>query len=160
MLNREEIAALPAGPEFDELLGVGLGIVPSEKWHIVDKTDGGSYIKFNTQQEATSYHAKAQVEYPIGLLANGVVVLIRRWPAFSADIAAAWQVVERLTADGWGHKHHVLSAAAEQPGWQWTFMRPGGGLGAGIAGAEADTAPLAICRAALLALAPTPSQNS
>jgi hypothetical protein len=76
---------------------------------------------------------------------------------YSTDIAAAWLVVDKLTADGWGHKHLVLRAAAEYPGWQWTFMRPGGGRGAGIAGAEADTAALAICRAALQTPWPAPS---
>lgn len=64
---------------------------------------------------------------------------------YSTDIAAAWQVVEHLEAQGWGHKHNTLSAAAEQPGTQWTFRR-----GAQVHGAEALTPALAICRSAYL----------
>lgn len=68
--------------------------------------------------------------------------------AFSTDIAAAWQVVEKMQADGWGHKHLTHSQYAESPSVEWTFMQPGKGIRS-IVKAEAMTAPLAICLAAL-----------
>lgn len=76
-------------------------------------------------------------------------------PEFSTDIAAAWQVVEKLNADGWGHRHSVYSPAAERPGWAWEFA-----IGAKSFEGTAETAPLAICRAALLTVAnPAPSPS-
>jgi hypothetical protein len=76
-------------------------------------------------------------------------------PAFSLEIAAAWQLVEKLTIDGWGHRHTVYSPAAERPGWSWEFV-----IGRKRIEAMEETAPLAICKAALLvhleAVSPTP----
>lgn len=73
---------------------------------------------------------------------------------YSIDMADAWQVVEQMQADGWGHSHRVHSAAAQSPGCQWTFMQSGQGP-ASVCTAEADTPALAICRAALLVFSPT-----
>ena len=78
----------------------------------------------------------------------------RTWdttPCFSTDIAAAWQVVERMEADGWGHKHLFHSPGAEDPGYYWTFMKPGKGIRS-MSESHAETLPLAICLAALKAV--------
>lgn len=67
-------------------------------------------------------------------------------PTFSTDIAAAWQVVEHFVAKGWGMTILSPSHWAEV-GWtawidgEFTHEK-----------AEADTSPLAICRAALAAV--------
>lgn len=62
-------------------------------------------------------------------------------PPFSTDIAAAWKVVEALT----NHPGYEFWFTLEQMYEQWiaSFVF-------GDPGAKADTAPLAICRAALL----------
>lgn len=136
-LTREEIEQMPAGLGMDELIAALMAPKPSGQPH---------------------YYEEGQTAGPWKVCHVGAGIL--KWcttARYSVDIAAAWQVVEHLAAAGWGHKHQVFSAAAELPGWQWTFMRPGGGHGAGIAGVEAPTAPLAICRAALLAVAPAPT---
>lgn len=74
-------------------------------------------------------------------------------PHFSTDIAAAWQVVEKLVAEGycpallyddeghWGLFFDGVSQAEAQPESYVVFTTP----------AWADTAPLAICLAALKA---------
>lgn len=61
---------------------------------------------------------------------------------YSIDPAAAWQVVERMREDGW---QCVISSRAD--GWYVLFER-----GHDSIDAEADTMPLAVCRAALAAI--------
>lgn len=65
------------------------------------------------------------------------------WPApYSTDIAAAWEVVERLAKT-----HRVLVSGGIKLPWQCDVMpHPF----ATPTFAEAETAPLAICRVALL----------
>jgi hypothetical protein len=62
---------------------------------------------------------------------------------YSTDIAAAWRVVEKMHADGW---FYDVGDEVETPEHYARFHRQSG---AGFA--LADTAPLAICRAALIA---------
>jgi len=71
-------------------------------------------------------------------------------PKYSTDIAAAWEVVERLERDGiflWklGREDHL-------PNWHVSMGR---NHGPDIE-SEGPTAPLAICRAALAAIGRTP----
>jgi hypothetical protein len=70
-------------------------------------------------------------------------------PAYSYDIAAAWQVVEKLApSEPWAGVHFNLYRCAH--GYQATFE--GGADGEEWKAEEcADTAPLAICLAALKA---------
>ena len=65
---------------------------------------------------------------------------------YSTDIAAAWEVTEKMRAANW---HIELSTCAEMKGpWYCHFQE------ATLAYAYASTAPLAICRAALKAVTP------
>lgn len=68
------------------------------------------------------------------------------WPV-SHDMAFAWRVVEHATAAG---LQVTLRYAPDprKPGWEATFSRAQGP----IASSDAQTAPLAICRAALRAV--------
>lgn len=66
-------------------------------------------------------------------------------PHYSTDIAAAWQIVEySLQQRGWGF--HSLDE-----GWSASFFVTGR---TSLILSHADTAPLAICRAAFLAVHP------
>lgn len=67
----------------------------------------------------------------------------------SSDIAAAWQVVEKLTANEWSSQFEFNKFC-----WWILFFRIDPVLPEEISEGvgEADTAPLAICRAALLAV--------
>ena len=60
-------------------------------------------------------------------------------PDYSTDIAAAWQVVEKLVSSGWG----AFGWDGFDHGHRWI-------VGFGNSRAEAATMPLAVCRAALL----------
>lgn len=61
---------------------------------------------------------------------------------YSTNIAHAWEVVDYLLAKGWS------SEVSGHGTWRAGFLS----AGTGWHRASADTAPLAICRAALLAL--------
>lgn len=67
-------------------------------------------------------------------------------PHYSTDIAAAWKVVEHMKADGW--QCHMRGWVNSND-WQCGFVHPGGQMSWNTA----DTAPLAICCAALRASA-------
>lgn len=72
-------------------------------------------------------------------------------PRYSTDIAAAWLVVEKLIADGWFPDVQFNDWGTES--WHATLMRRTDDERAdGYHGAQAASAPLAICRAALAAL--------
>lgn len=77
-------------------------------------------------------------------------------PFYSTDIGAAWMVVEKAIADGWFPEVQFNNWGAES--WYATMSRttddPLGGYASGVAA----TAPLAICRAALKAIASLPSR--
>lgn len=78
----------------------------------------------------------------------------------STNIAAAWEVVEKMRERGdW------VNLEGDKEGWMvevWPFTADDSWAGGGFYGedvkAKADTAPLAICRAALKALN-TPAQR-
>lgn len=74
-------------------------------------------------------------------------------PIYSEDIAAAWEVVEHLKSNGWAIR---LSNKMVDWAW-WAYVYE---YGSEHATAEAtvqeETAPLAICRAALQAVEATP----
>ena len=78
-------------------------------------------------------------------------------PRYSTDIAAAWEVVEKLVALGFVTVH--LSQGIKEPGWYASFFGDPATDGKG-GYARADTAPLAICRAALKATTPNPDGES
>lgn len=75
--------------------------------------------------------------------------------AYSSSVSASWQVVERMRAAGWS-----VCLADEQPGkphpegrpaWRCTFIPPDR-LAVDMADGWGDTAPEAVCRAALAAV--------
>lgn len=69
-------------------------------------------------------------------------------PAYSTSIEAAWQVVEKLKADGWWIA--VEHEAPDDPERAWgACLSPNPHL---PVWEMAETAPLAICRAALMAV--------
>ncbi len=69
----------------------------------------------------------------------------------STDIAAAWQVVERMRELGWFSSHTDLTIDSGQEWWSWHFtdIKPPGST---TVKAQGHTAPHAICLAALAAV--------
>ncbi len=86
-------------------------------------------------------------------LDNEIVVRIMGWPdqsmAFhpSTQIRDAWMVVEKMIAQGWEVSEAGYSRSLKK--WDFTF-----GNGCSFPGPLCDTAPEAICRAALAAVGP------
>ena len=68
-------------------------------------------------------------------------------PHYSTYIAAAWEVVEKLRADG--YRFRGVEEHDEDPGWRCLVGKPSFYPSYE---AHADTAPLAICPAALKAV--------
>ena len=89
-------------------------------------------------------------EHPLEELSLGLYTERIPVPRYSADIDAAWKVVERMRALGW---HIVIDS---RPGnWLVQFFSTDGRK---HSAASADLVPLAICRAAIAALS-TASAN-
>jgi hypothetical protein len=103
-----------------------------------------------------------RAKYPPGLVftadqlpAGAVQIHRATMPKYSENGSAAWDVVLRLFDSGWEAKPQ---RATDRDGFCWTFSRPLGPCrkhgsmkegGSGTLQAWAETAPLAICRAAL-----------
>lgn len=118
-LTREEILALPAGPELDELV---TRRIMTLVWN------GTGYSLYCEITGITTDYIAAEALRP-----------------FSTDITAAWQVV--ATLDDRSHSLSLRRYSGKRT-WLASFTavkRP-------LAEAEADTVPLALCRAALLAV--------
>ena len=74
---------------------------------------------------------------------------VKLCPNYSTDIAAAWEVVEKvLEDDSLGLSIYDTQLSFHRRDWIVHFIREKGMW----AGSEAETLPLAICRAALLAV--------
>lgn len=131
-MTKEEILAMEAGPELNALVAVYV-----EGWMQLDKHPGP-----NVPQAMLSPHTGKTVEpyngpwyYPPGfsLQGNGVEP-----PNYSTDIAAAFWAAEKM-ADCLHLRQY-----GEQGIWEASFCGYPGIKGHG------ESAPLAICRAALL----------
>jgi hypothetical protein len=74
------------------------------------------------------------------------------FPSYSTSIVAAWEVLEKMHDD----KGAIAEVIMEYDGTYWCWIGKDVPDGAGtkefVGSANADTAPLAICRAALLAV--------
>jgi hypothetical protein len=133
-MTEAEIREMPAGPEMDALVAeLVMGWRPYE--------NGRQYCDLSCGLPADRdvddfIHYSCSYEIPDD------------WSP-STDIAAAWLVVEKITARN--------PPFHESPEWGLELRQIGDGWGVRLYGshvpmleAEADTAPLAICRAALL----------
>jgi len=127
-MTREEILALEAGRELDALVAKKV-----MGWHLVrwaDETDGGRVWKGDAGEYRAPYSVDPNPKW--------------RWSP-STDIAAAWEVVDALMDNGIGlpqifHDGQLWVASVSDCTRKKSNM------------ASALTAPLAICRAALLAV--------
>ena len=72
------------------------------------------------------------------------------WPHFSTDIAAAWEVVEKMRKDGWGMTVDSLGFPGEE--WRAWFQCDVSHDYLKMEIGEAATAPHAICLTALKAV--------
>jgi hypothetical protein len=126
-MTDEEICNMPAGLEMDVLIAdTVLGLVECDRWR-AQRYYPPEYIK--DKGDCEHEHCR-----PVGFCTS-----------YSTDIAAAWEVVEKMRADGnepdvWvdGDGDWRCSVFVGEPPKEFSWYAP--------------TAPLAICRAALLAV--------
>lgn len=167
-----DIAMLEAGRELDALVAeLALGF-RWEEW----QTGRGLYDQENIKRGKRFHNNKLAFEEvpPMGQEA----VSTRPLPHYSTDIASAWAVVHEMRRRGFDFKmeqsgahhyvgsngrftvfnektmvsftcHNAVCSEEKGPGVDWHGAAGGNGHGAEL---EAETAPLAICRAALKAL--------
>ena len=121
-MTRDEILSMPAGLEMNAIVATHVMGAPEiiwEKWR-----DGERY-------PVIRYCPGDDVFHPV--------------PSYSTDIAAAWQVMERLRCD-WSEIHLTYTPR----GWYVLLADSFTGKKVTETGRQ-DSAPFAICRAALLA---------
>lgn len=106
------------------------GRIPCNEWHFLNLGSSGIRGWTNNRQHDSEKHNC----YPQG-----------QQPNYSTDIAAAWKVVERLTSTGFSISLVVLTSAAHA-----SFYIPNTRYS--VYAASSDTAPMAICLAALKAV--------
>lgn len=139
-MTRAELLALPAGEALDALVAERVMHLPPEQWRsrcYVERHSFDNYEFDGTDEHGWCYTCRECV----GAVGGKVP------PRFSTDIAAAWTVVEHLTASTGGLIGYGFQLTDCRPGLGWLadFQAPTrGNRGPG------ETAPLAICRAALL----------
>ena len=121
-----DVTTLEAGRETDALVAERLG------WKNV-RFDG----------EEVKIDAHSFTRYPMGWYGENPDRPLWRTeiPHYSTDIAAAWQVIERMAADGW-----ICDVFNRGDDWVCEMSRHD------VMVTDEAGAPLAICRAALLAV--------
>lgn len=137
-MTHDEIMKLEAGRELDKLVAEHVMEwriyegAPAPAW-MRETENGLEWVGFWPDEPNEEDYG-----WSFGLLGTAVFMP-------STDIAAAWQVVEKLRNDGYSDYHEY---GEDKTPW-WLFMKPDGHYDYC---AEAETDPLAICRAALLAV--------
>ena len=152
-MNRDEIQRLEAGRELDALVAekvMKLNCKKGISWKSDLSAFGGKgEIEFDS--EFTIEREWVQEGDYVIVFDDGQLGIM---PAYSTDIAAAWEVVEQLETmrPDILTDIHRISHNGERSGLQWAaHMRVIGGEGKYIY-ELAETVPIAICRAALLAV--------
>lgn len=108
---------------------------PHAKWLMPEKTlDKGIMLRPDIQIAAPETCRAANWSYMV--------------PPYSTDIAAAWSIVEAMTGKDWSV---VIRDDFVHGGWRCAFLT--GPWHRDFAVAAGDTMPIAICRAALAAIA-------
>jgi hypothetical protein len=138
--TREMILAEPAGRQMNAW--VELFVMSGElktMWTIETKDGTGIYDgPFDRESSAINALAKETWLHPVGAKVGNFQVA---WNAYSRDIADAWQVVEKMHESG--QYCGLWREGGDNSEWEID-------IGVSLPELSAPTAPLAICRAALL----------
>jgi hypothetical protein len=161
-VTTDEIRAMEAGRALDTLIAehvMGLRVVAHDWPYWLDPECGGyeaAMGRYDTDSSegAGPVYVPEHGKWPPSIesdLDRGEWAIVKPVPFYSDDIAAAWQVVERLLETGGFSLERQRYGAAPVPAGMWKAYVWGV---SGVTKVRADTAPLAICRAALLAVQP------
>jgi hypothetical protein len=131
-MTRDEILSMEAGRELDALVAEQVMGWKRETYSFNNWRDG-----------------KVESMELSGLMGPDGLREVDQFPFYSTDIAAAWEVVEKL------EEENIARLELTRLGWDWqktwrvSFFTTAVSEGAIV---EGDIVPLTICRAALLAL--------
>lgn len=143
--NWNEINELKPCFDLDALIGSDvMHHKPRWIWNVVNPEGTAICFTGESKRECEDWLADTLKRCPDSWVKNHRVDKRARWPRYSSDISDAWQVVEKMRKCGfdvsiwvYGSPNKVrVTIESSNHGPQFTF--------------KADTAPEAICKAALL----------
>lgn len=152
---RGGVEGLEAGRELDALVAVR--VMGWGHTHDIDYVEGDPWYSSCRQCGETGASGGAILDWEWG---DAPLPGCPVPPSFSTDIATAWRVVEKMRAAGYATIHVSCGCdihGVPVPGWYASFFQSAAIRGAS---ATADTAPLAICRAALAATTTHPTSKT
>lgn len=144
--NWNEINNLKPCFELDAVIGSDvMHIQPEWMWNVVNPEGTATCFSGDSKAECEHWLADTVQRCPDSWLKDYHVDKWARWPRYSTDISAAWQVVEKMRKAGfnvsiWAYDSPYkvrVTIESSSHGPQFSF--------------KADSAPEAICKAALLA---------
>ncbi len=145
-VTRDEILAMVPGPEMDEAVGKAIGAIPVIKWYVMNREETAYAMDFDRESEAKAWLNDKMTKFSDAWQAKGYHVVRQEiYRQYSKDISEAWTVAEKfdffqVENKGYGQKkYHAIVDVCEEDGTYST------------ADAFGETAPEAICKAALLA---------
>jgi len=137
---------MPAGREMDALVGKAIGAEPKKCWEILNADETATAFSAESRWEAERFLRDHLNRMPDSWLKDYHVGHWDFYKSYSTNIAAAWEVVEKLKDKNIFFIIHPWVDKCLLEVYGDSYRR--GNL-------SADTAPLAICRASLKALGVT-----
>ena len=148
-MTRDEIMSMEAGPEMDQMVGELIGDEPEIT--PVASDDGGKTACAMVDRQWGPWRSEHELRLWLeegqqrGLHLGFKIEACKTWPRYSTSISDAWEVVEKLPIDSQGLLIARCSVANADEYQAAIHVQ---GEAVWVSG---DTAPLAICRAALIA---------
>lgn len=111
-------------------------------WDSYHKNEAGEHVRDEPQPDSSYVGVGPNMiaEFKAGIRDATFGVI----PAYSTDIAAAWEVIEKMRAKGWGYELFSMAGSTQH---EATFGHPSDRTK--DAAAETDSMPLSVCLAAL-----------
>lgn len=141
---------MPAGREMDAMVAEKFGFEPRISWEVLNEDETATAFSADRKSEVEKFLSEHLERYPNSWLKDYHVAPWKHYRPYSTDIAAAWEVVGKIQEDFFvtlicGREEGSVDG---KKGFDVLIGEYGtGGLEEVII--SADTAPLAICRAAL-----------
>lgn len=142
------MSELKAGRELDALIAEKvMGEPPMLSWQVLSPDEKSSCLG-GTKDECERWLAEHARNFPYSVYAGYHVGAWRRYARYSTDISAAWRVVEKMHEQGFAFFRVEADTPPNTRVQEWIagFHRKGEQT---AYWKGADTAPLAICLAAL-----------
>ncbi len=147
--------SMEAGPELDALVAAIMGNEGRLSWNVMNADETATAYHGDSKQECEQFLASALSRIPDSWLKDYHVGSWRFYPHYSTDISAAWTVVAKmreLEGDaGCSFELRWNKRGPHTPSWVDDQIHAFFCLGrtCTTAAGHADTAPLAICLAAI-----------